>query len=123
MLAFPANSEIFVIHEPVSFARGIDGMGALCRALLDQEPLSSAYFLFINKGRTQMRALWFDGQGFSLCTKRLSQGSFRNWPKASAEPAQIVRWFEAQILVGGGCIEGLNHAHIWKELSETNLRN
>ena len=106
MIAFPAGSEIFVVHERVSFARGIDGMCALCRQMLFREPLCAAYFLFLNRARSQVRVLWYDGQGFWLCTKRLSRGTFPIWPKAcEGKAGSLVAWHAAQALVAGAaCI-------------------
>ena len=113
MIAFPAGCEIFVVHESVSFGRGIDGMCALCRAMLDKDPLSSAYFLFRNRSRSQVRVLWYDGQGFSLCTKRLSKGRFPVWPCAPG-PSSMVAWHAAQALLAGAASSG--GAPIWKNI-------
>ena len=115
MISFPAGSEIFVLHEPVSFGRGIDGMCALCRIILRKEPLSSAYFLFLSKTRMQVRALWYDGQGFSLCTKRLSKGTFQHWPGKSSEGFSSVNWYAAQSLFSGGTVS--DNSRIWKKIS------
>jgi hypothetical protein len=121
MISFPANTDIFVIHKPVSFACGIDGMARYCRLLLRKEPLSNAYFIFINKGLKQIRVLWFDGQGFVLCTKRSSQGSFRNWPKDSEEIESIFSFYDAQILFSGGDPSTIKSKKIWKKISKKNF--
>jgi hypothetical protein len=115
MISFPAGCEIFVVHEAVSFGRGIDGMCALCRVMLGKEPLSSAYFLFRNRSQTQVRVLWYDGQGFSLCTKRLSTGKFPVWPASSTAPASLVSWHKAQALLAGAV--SLGGAPLWKKIS------
>lgn len=49
MIAIPSNVSIFVIHEPVSFACGIDGMRGHCVAMTKNDPIETGYFLFINK--------------------------------------------------------------------------
>ena len=115
MITFPAGCEIVVMHEGVSFGRGIDGMCAICRAVLHREPLSSAYFLFRNRSHTQVRVLWYDGQGFSLCTKRLSVGRFPIWP-TSPEPSSLVAWHAAQSLLAGAASVGA--APIWRKITE-----
>lgn len=65
---------------PADFRRGIDGFVALCKNDLAQEPRSGCVFVFINKARTMIRALSYDGTGFWLMTKRLSKGKFVGWP-------------------------------------------
>ena len=51
--------------------------------VLSAEMGSTAEFR-INQSRTMIRVLAYDGSGFWLMTKRLSQGKFRGWPKASS---------------------------------------
>jgi len=65
---------------PADFRRGIDGFVALCKNELAQEPRSGCVFVFINRARTMIRALSYDGTGFWLITKRLSKGKFSGWP-------------------------------------------
>lgn len=117
MISFPANTEIFVCHKPVSFGCGIDGMLRYCRIILKKEPLSQAYFMFLNKGRQQIRILWYDGQGFALCTKRNSQGCFRYWPKNREEIQSTFLFFQAQILFSGGDFKAVKSKKIWKKIT------
>jgi hypothetical protein len=71
---------IFVATEPADFRRGIDGLAALCRQRLEQDPMNGCAFVFRNRRGTAIKILLYDGQGFWLCQKRLSQGRFRHWP-------------------------------------------
>jgi transposase len=117
MITFPANTAIFVVHTPVSFGCGIDGMLRYCRCLLEQDPLGRAYFLFINRSRTQIRCLWYDGQGFSLCTKRVSQGKFAYWPKETdGNISSILFYFEAALLFSGGDPKRTKGKEMWKKI-------
>lgn len=117
MISFPANTEIFIFHRPVSFGCGVDGMIRYCKLLLSKEVIENAYFLFISKSLKQIRAIWFDGQGFLLCTKRMSKGSFKNWPKSSNDASSIVSFFEAQSLFSDGDYKKAQHKKIWKKIS------
>lgn len=117
MISFPANTNIFVSHTPVSFGCGIDGMIRYCRIILKQDPMGQAYFMFINKGKEQLRVLWYDGQGFSLCTKRSSKGQFLHWPKNTEELCSIVSFFQAQILFSGGDVKVSKSKTIWKKIT------
>ena len=116
MISFPAHVDIFVCHKGVSFGCGIDGMIRYCRVILQKDPVSQAYFLFISKRKNQIRALWFDGQGFSLCTKRTSVGSFLNWPKSSDDVLSIFSGFDAQVLFLGGDINSAKIKKEWKKI-------
>ena len=117
MISFPANTDIFICHSPVSFGCGFDGMIRYCRILLKKEALGQAYFMFINKGKEQIRVLWYDGQGFLLCTKRSSKGQFKNWPKNTGEIYSIFPFFHAQTLFSGGDPKEFNFKKIWKKIA------
>ena len=66
MIQVPAQASVFVMHESVSFRKGIDGMAAVARVVLGQEPMSGAFFVFRNRGRHMLRILFYDGGGFWL---------------------------------------------------------
>jgi transposase len=80
MLQLTPHSRIFVATEPADCRTGIDGLAAVCRRALGDNPLSGALSVFRNRAGTTLTILCYDGQGFWLCTKRLSQGRFHWWP-------------------------------------------
>jgi transposase len=80
MLQLTPQSRIFVAVHPVDFRKGIDSLAALCRQTLGDNPLGGAVYVFRNRAGTTLKLLAYDGQGFWLCTKRLSQGRFHWWP-------------------------------------------
>jgi transposase len=85
LIQLSQQSKILLAVTPVDFRRGIDGLCGLCRHQLAQDPRSGTIFCFINRSRTQLRILHFDGTGYWIMTKRLSQGCFPWWPK-TADP-------------------------------------
>ena len=80
MIALTATSRILLSTQPADFRKGIDGFVALCQQALNQDPRSGVVFVFINRSKTMVRALHYDGTGFWLMTKRLSKGRFSGWP-------------------------------------------
>jgi len=90
MILLTASTPILLAAKPADFRCGIDGFVAICRQQLKQNPRSGTLFVFINRRKTMIRALSYDGSGFWLMTKRLSKGKFSNWPtlKESVSPMQ-----------------------------------
>lgn len=80
MMHMTNETSILLAAEPADFRKGLDGFIALCRLSLARDPRSEARFVFINKSKTMIRALSYDGTGFWLMTKRLSKGKFQGWP-------------------------------------------
>jgi transposase len=97
MIQITAHMRILVATAAVDFRKGIDGLLKLCRTMLAADPFSGAVFVFTNKSRQALRILVYDGQGFWLCHKRLSQGKYF-WPEGdagitlSAQQLQMLLW-------------------------------
>lgn len=83
MLQITPQMKILVALEPADFRKGIDGLVRLCKDALGQDPFAGSVFVFRNRRRTAIKVLVYDGQGFWLCHKRLSEGQFHWWPSAS----------------------------------------
>jgi hypothetical protein len=118
MIQIPANANVLIMHEPISFNRGIDGMAAVARVVLQKEPMDGAFFVFRNKARHMLRILFYDGQGYWLMTKRLSKGRFSAWPSgdgASACSPLLAR--ELQILIWGGDPQGCAFPDLWRRVA------
>ena len=82
MLQITPQMKVLVALEPVDFRKGIDGLAAVCKTSLQQDPFAGTVFVFRNRRATAMKVLVYDGQGFWLCQKRLSEGRFRWWPRS-----------------------------------------
>ena len=113
MLQLTPQSRIFLAVQPVDFRKGIDGLAALCRQTLSTNPLGGAVTVFRNRTGTTLKLLADDGQGFWLCTKRLSQGRFHWWPTAT-NPSVPLSAHELSILLWNGNPEQAQFAPLWR---------
>lgn len=76
MLSLPPTVRVFVAVEPIDMRGSFDALaGAVRRLGLD--PLDGHLYLFLNKRRRIAKALWFDGSGWCVLSKRLEAGSFQ----------------------------------------------
>ena len=86
MLQITPQLKVLVAVQPVDFRKGIDGLAAVCKSSLERDPFAGTVFVFRNRRATAIKVLVYDGQGFWLCQKRLSEGRFRWWP-TSVDPS------------------------------------
>ena len=119
MIAVTANTRVLVCIAPVDFRKGIDGLASACREILSGDPFSGAVFVFRNRCGTGIKLLAYDGQGFWLCQKRLSEGRFCHWP--TAHDSQVQRELVAhqlQVLLAGGDADaaGARGVSPWRRL-------
>ena len=76
--------QVFVYGQPVSMRLSFDGLYALVRYALGEDPMSGNLFAFINRRGTQMRVLYWDRSGWCIWAKRLEQGRFiSDWASVS----------------------------------------
>jgi transposase len=57
--------------------KSFDGLIAIVRSELADDPLAGHLFVFINRNHTLMKILYWDGDGFAIWFKRLESGTFR----------------------------------------------
>jgi transposase len=118
MIQVTPHMRLLLAVEPVDFRKGIDGLCGLCRNVLDAEPFSGTVFVFCNKSKTAIRLLVYDGQGFWLCHKRLSQGRFQGWPKQGQRAVKTLVAHELQLLLWNANPAEAKIAPFWKPILE-----
>ena len=101
MLAFPAGIRIYLAVQPVDMRKSFNGLWAAAQEKLGEDPKSGAVFAFINKERTRLKLLYWDGPGVWVLAKRLEQGRF-SWPAPSDHRPKLALAPEALALLVGG---------------------
>ena len=114
MLQITSGMKILVAIEPADFRRGIDGLARLCQEALRHDPFTGAVFVFRNRRGTGLKLLTYDGQGFWLCHKRLSQGRFPWWPSSQDGPALRLAAHQLAVLLAAGDPTNTGAASDWR---------
>lgn len=78
---FPEGQvRVFVYGQPTDMRKSFNGLYALVKNALGEDPLSGHLFTFINRRATLIKVLYFDRSGLCIWAKRLEQGRFvRDW--------------------------------------------
>ncbi len=116
------TAQMRILVAGVDFRAVIDRLAQICQAQLAVDPFCGWLFVFCNRRRTAVKILTYDGQGFWLATKRLSQGKFPYWTNGRTDPgaasasaagaadgrgsAQGTRRVGMAAITAGGMIEG-----------------
>jgi transposase len=107
---------ILVAVGPVDFRKGIDGLAALCRQVLESDPLSGTLFVFCSRRRQALKCLSYDGQGFWLCQKRLSRGRFTGWPSAGGRASRRLDPHQLHLRLWNGDPWQATTAPLWRRV-------
>ena len=118
MIALTPHMKVFVHVDCVDFRNGLDGLIQITKSKIKEDPFSGAIFLFKNKRGHSVKAIVFDGQGFWLFMKRLSQGKFRHWPRAPENGVNSVKLLsrELSVLLWNGNPSSTMMTNDWKKL-------
>ena len=115
MIQIAPQMRIMLAVTPADFRKGIDGLAAVCRKVLKQDPFSGYVFVFRNKPGTALKILIYDGQGYWLCQKRLSKGRFKWWPKKGDGEIHPLAAHELQMLIWNSNPQK-NNVFLWKKI-------
>jgi transposase len=115
MIQLAPQMRILVAVEAVDFRKGIDSLARLCQEKLQADPFSGCVFVFRSRRATAIRLLSYDGQGFVMAHKRLSQGRFEFWPDGTGA-ARTLEAYQAQLLLAAGN-PNTEAAPVWRRVS------
>lgn len=102
--------KIVIAAGRTDMRKGIDGLVSLVRLKYFMDPLETGtIFLFCGRKKNTIKCLAFEGDGFSLSVKRVTDGSF-SWPKNEDE-AMNITWDQYDRLVTGFSIESSIKSH------------
>jgi len=101
----PGGVRVLVATRPVDFRKGMDGLAALARETLAQDPFSGAILVFRAKRADRVKLLLWDGSGLMLVSKRLEEGAFK-WPPIMDG---VMRLSAAQLMA---LLEGLDWTRV-----------
>lgn len=80
---------IYIATGYTDLYRGIEGLAGIIRFQFHLEPYDvNTIFLFCSKRCDRLKALFWEGDGFLLCYKRVDNGSF-NWSRYANEAIKI----------------------------------
>ena len=101
---------IFVRPGYTDMRKAINGLSVMAQDEMNKDPLSGNLFLFCNRQRRIIKALYWDRNGFCLWQKKLEKHKFP-WPLTEEAARQISKEQLTMLLKG---------IDFWKEHSSLN---
>ena len=97
---FPVSpSRIWLYTLPADMRMQFDGLAALAKTKLQEQAHGGDWFVFINRRRTQLKALYYHQGGYCLWSKRLERGTFQK--VVGETPKQALNAAQLQCLIDG----------------------
>lgn len=76
MIGTNRRTHYYVCKTPTDMRASYDSLFLKVQGILNKNPLSGHVFIFMNKKRSSIKALYYDGTGFVILAKRLEKGQF-----------------------------------------------
>jgi transposase len=90
---------IFIRPGYTDLRKAVNGLTVLVQEQMGGDPMSGSVYLFCNKGRKLLKAVWWDKTGFWLAQKRLEKERWP-WPE-TAEAAEELSAEQVRMLLSG----------------------
>ena len=90
---------VWLYNRPTDMRKSYDGLSALVKGKLQEDPLSGQLFVFINRKCTQCKVLYFDRSGYCIWSKRLEQGQFN--ANAGETIKKALEWTDLKLIIEG----------------------
>jgi transposase len=101
MLNLPAQTRVYLCAAAVDLRKSFDGLSGLVESMFQGNVLDGHLFLFVNKRRDRIKALWWDQDGLIIWYKRLEVGCFEI-PSPRADQKHVtLDATELAMLLGG----------------------
>ncbi len=88
MIFLPSHMRVFLAPGSTDMRKAINTLSIRVEDTLRLDPFSGHLFVFCNRGRTILKVLYWDRNGFCLWQKRLEKHRF-NWPQNKDEVMEI----------------------------------
>jgi len=94
-----SNARIFLRPGYTDLRKAVNGLAVIIEQQMSGEPFSGHVYLFCNRERKLLKAIWWDRNGFWLSQKRLEKDKFP-WPFTS-DAAEELSTEELSMLLKG----------------------
>lgn len=102
---------VYLATGPTDMRKQINSLSILVQEGMELDPFSGSVFVFCNRRRSTVKALYWDRNGFCLWQKRLERERFR-WPETAEDVLRIspreLRW----LLDGLELVQGSAHRQL-----------
>jgi transposase len=94
-----SKARIFLRPGHTDLRKAVNGLAGIVEQQMEGDPFGGAVYLFCNRERKLLKAVWWDRNGFWLSQKRLEKDRFP-WPDTS-EAAKELTGEELMMLLSG----------------------
>lgn len=109
MLYLSTAIRYYLYRPAADMRKGFDSLSGLVTSHMNQQVLSGAVFIFLNRSRMHIKLLCWEGDGFALYYKRLEQGTYE-LPVSEGDAASItITYQQLQFMLQGVALQNIQY--------------
>jgi transposase len=117
VLSVPPTMRVFVALAATDMRKSFSGLANATRSVMAQDPLSGHLFVFFNRRRTMMKAVYWETNGYCIVAKRLEKSTFvlpaSGGDVVEIEAAELALIIEGIDLSNARCRPRWQRSQIW----------
>jgi len=101
MLALSPSATIYFCTKPTDMRKGFDGLLALIKDHLHQDPFAGGLYAFVNRRRDRLKLLAWEGDGLAIYYRRLEQGTYQFPVVEGSKPSVVLSATDLSLILSG----------------------
>jgi transposase len=81
--------------------KGFDGLLALIKDHLQQDPFAGGFYAFVNRRRDRLKLLAWEGDGLAIYYRRLEQGTYQCPAADGSKPSVVLSATDLSLILSG----------------------
>jgi transposase len=106
-----SGKRVYLAVGTTDMRKQINGLSILVQETMELDPFSGSVYVFCNRQRSIVKAIYWDRNGFCLWQKRLEKDRFR-WPDTREEVLRISSRQLSWLLDGLELVQGNAHGQL-----------
>ena len=94
-----STAKVYIRPGYTDLRKAVNGLSVMIQESMQHDPFTGSVYLFCNRERKLLKAIWWDKTGFWLCQKRLEKAKFP-WPEQEKEVEELSKEHLAMLLSG-----------------------
>ncbi len=117
MLHLSASVQYYLYKDIADMRKGFDSLCGLVSSQMKLDATSGAIFIFINRRRSQVKLLLWEGDGLSLYHKRLEKGTYELPATGDTNSSSNITYQQLQFILQGVCLQKIQYRKRYKKVA------
>lgn len=118
MFSLHTNTRYFLYQGYTDMRKSFNGLCGIVTNELQQNMFNGDVFIFLNKRKTHIKLLVWDGDGFAIYYKRLEKGTYEFPVDTSSDKSFLISYTQLMLILQGISLKKIHYRKRYKKMRE-----